>query len=403
LSEKFDDLSSDRLELGALLTLLHSADAAARTVAVTYRVWRHQARLTEAFIAAAEARKRDGASVQIVSIEGTRTGDRAPEPEEREATLRIWRDGKRVRVEHHGGERDGYYAVADPPLWWMWDERMGARSNQGDPSVGNNVGQEMEIMLDPAPLLSTLYFRVTGSAEVAGRATITARATPRPVDERFGPSLGLSSLGSGADHYELEIDAERGLVLAATALRNDLPFHKITTLTIALDEPIAPETFHFEPPEGEEIISSSRDRHARQNVTLVEAQQLAPFTVLMLDTVPEGWQQMNCAFTEASARPPAPAHIFSNYRSGDGHESISITQTAAEEPNPFKRGGDPENWEELTRDGIALKTRPSRWGQAQVQLERDGTYVFLMSPNLTQDQLVNLAFGLRPAPDTSSV
>jgi len=392
-------LSSDPAELGALLVLLHGADTAAHTVAVTYRVWRHQTRLTDAFIANAEEQKRRGAAISLFSA-GRSDGE--PEPDEREHTLRIWRDEQRVRVEHDGGERDGYYAVSDPPLWWMWDERMGARSNEDDPRVGNNVGQEMEIMLNPTPLLSSLRFRVTGRSEVAGRATITTHATPRPVDDRFGPSLGLSSLGSGAKYYELEIDAQSGLLLAATAVRNDLAFHRITTLAITLDEPIATDIFRFEPPEGEEIISS-RDRPRRRNVTLVEAQQLATFTVLMLDKVPEGWQQMHCNFMAASERPPSPAQVHVYYSSGDGHESVNITQMAADGSDGYRRAGDQEDWEEITRDGTTLKTRPSRWGQAQVQLERDGTFVFLVSDNLTRDQLVNLAFGLRPSPDTSSV
>jgi hypothetical protein len=48
-------------------------------------------------------------------------------------------------------------------------------------------------------------------------------------------------------------------------------------------------------------------------------------------------------------------------------------------------------------------TRPEHWGQAQVELERDGTFVHLMSDNLTRDQLLTIAAGLRPAPTTSSI
>jgi hypothetical protein len=48
-------------------------------------------------------------------------------------------------------------------------------------------------------------------------------------------------------------------------------------------------------------------------------------------------------------------------------------------------------------------TRPEHWGQAQVELERDGTFVHLMSDNLTRDQLLTIAAGLRPAPSTSSI
>jgi hypothetical protein len=260
----------------------------------------------------------------------------------------------------------------------------------------------MEIMLDPTPLLSLLRFRVTGSSEIAGRSTTTVHAISRLVDPRFGTSIELSRLGSGADYYELEIDTGRGCLLAATAVRNDLPFHKITTLAIKFDEPIAPETFRFEPPQGEEI-ASPRDRHRRQNVTLVQAQQQAPFTVLMLDRVPETWQQMSCTFSEAAKRPPFPAQVYLSYHSTDGHESASITQMSADSSDRHKERGDPEDWEDLTQDGITVRTRPASWGLAQVQLERDGTFVFLMSDNLNRDQVAKIAVGLRPAPSTGSI
>jgi hypothetical protein len=43
------------------------------------------------------------------------------------------------------------------------------------------------------------------------------------------------------------------------------------------------------------------------------------------------------------------------------------------------------------------------WGQAQAELERHGTFVHLISDNLTRDRLLTIAAGLRPAPSTSSV
>ena len=71
--------------------------------------------------------------------------------------------------------------------------------------------------------------------------------------------------------------------------------------------------------------------------------------------------------------------------------------------NPYRELGDGEGWETVTRGGIEMKTRPARWGQAQVELERDGTFVHLMSDNLTRDQVLKIAAGLRPAPSTSSI
>lgn len=401
MSDVAQRTSSDQAELGALLVLLHGADAPFRSVQATYRIWRHDERLQEAFLADAEEQKRRGASISTIQVYGSSDSD--PEPPEREATVRIWREGEQFREEHHGGDRDGHYAVADGPLWWIWDERMGAMSNQDDPSVGSGVGQELQVMLDPTPLLSSMRFRVTGSAHVAGRATVTAHATPRLQDPRHGRALALHELGTGAHHYELEVDQERGVLLAVTAIRNDQPFHKITALAIQFDEPIPPETFQFEPPEGEQI-QQSWDRHRLQHVTLTEAQQLAPFTVLMPDRVPASWQ-VHCTFFEASQRPASPPQVSLNYHSDDGHESISISQMAAADraSHHYENMVNSDDWQDVTRDGASIKVRPAGWGQAQAYLERDGTFAFLVSDNLTSDQVATLAAGLSPAPDTGSI
>jgi hypothetical protein len=401
MSEVPHRTTGDEVELGALLALLHGADDRFRTVQATYRTWRHDERLREAFRADVEEQKRRGASISSVSA-FRRSGD--PEPAETEETVRVWRDGQRVREERHGGRRDGYYGVADGPLWWFWDESMGARSNQDNPSVGSGVGHELQVMLNPTPLLSSLRFRVAGHSQVAGRATVTAHATPRPEDPRHGRLVReLHELGTGAHHYQLEVDQERGVLLAVTAIRDEQPFHKITTLVIRFDEPIPAETFQFAPPEGEQIQPTQDHRRSLQHITLTEAQQRAPFTVLMPDRVPAGWQ-VHCMFKEPNQRPPTPALVSLSYRSDDGHQSISISQIAAADASrQYGHIIDDENWQEVARDGTSVRVRPAEWPQAQAHIERHGTFAFLVSDNLTGDQLATIAAGLRPAPSTGSI
>ena len=392
--------TGDDGELGALLVLLQGAADPFRTVQATYRTWRHEERLHAAFRADVEEQQRRGGSFVTARF----VGDGDPPPLEAEETLRIWRDGQRVREEHHGGWRDGNYGVADGPLWWVWSEHMGAVSNQDDPSVGGGVGQELQVMLNPTPLLSSLRFRVTGNSQVAGRATVTAQATPQPQDPRHGRFLPeLHQLGTGADHYQLEVDQERGVLLAVTAIRDEQPFYKITTLAIGFDEPIPAETFRFVPPEGEEI-QPTRARERMRPITLTEAQQRAPFTVLMPDRVPTNWR-VHCMFIEASQRPPSAAQVSLSYHSDDGHESILISQMAAADASHHYGNmiDDENNWQVVARDGTSVRVRPAEWGQAQAQIERDGTFVFLVSHSMTVDELATIAAGLRPAPSTSSI
>ena len=376
--------------------LLHGVDAPVDTVEVSYRLWRHRERAHAAFLADVEEQQRRGASITSYAV-----GEAEPEPAEYEETVRIWRAGERVRVEHHGGDRDGYYAIADGPLWWMWDERNGAHSNQDDPSVGSGIGEELQIMLNPVPLLSALRFQSTGSSELAGRPTLRARGIPRPQGTRHLPDFELHELGTGAEFYELEVDRQFGVLLAVTAIRGGQPFHRITTLAIRFDQPISDDTFRFEPPPGEQIQSTWGEERV-EHVTLVEAQQRAPFTVLMPDAVPANWQ-VQCRLIRPSERPPSPMQIAVIYSSTDGHESISLSQFPAGGSNPYRELGDGEGWETVTREGIEMRTRPATWGQAQVELEHKNTFVHLMSDNLTQDQVLTIAAGLRPAPTTSSV
>jgi hypothetical protein len=396
MTARSHDESADAAELGALLVLLHGADAPVDTVDVTYLVWRHRQREQAAFMAETEEQKRRGWSISTYA-----PAEQEPEPAEFEETVRIWRAGDRGRVEYHGGERDGYYGVTDGPLWWMWDERSGAHSNHDDPSVGSGVGEELQIMLNPVPLLSSLRFQPTGSSEVAGRPTISALGIPRPQDPRHGRAFELHELGTGAEFYELEVDRQRGVLLAVTAIRDKQPFHRITTLAFAFAQPIPDDTFRFEPPAGEQIQSRWGEERL-EHVTLVQAQQRAPFTVLMPDTVPATWQ-VQCRLIRPSKRPPSPMQIGLIYHSIDGHESISLSQFPAGGSHPYRELGDGEDWETVTRGGIEMKTRPERWGQAQVELERDGTFVHLMSDNLTRDQVMKIAAGLRAAPSASSI
>jgi hypothetical protein len=62
-----------------------------------------------------------------------------------------------------------------------------------------------------------------------------------------------------------------------------------------------------------------------------------------------------------------------------------------------------ENWQEVDRDGTSVRIRPAEWPQSQAYIERDGTFGFLVSDNLTGDQLATIAAGLRPVPSTGSI
>lgn len=393
-------MTGDTPELGMLLALLHRADAPFTAVQATYRIWRHDERAGAAWGAEIAEQKRRGASI---STFGARSS--SPAPAEHEEILRIWRAGERAREEHEGGARDGSYGVRVADVWWSWDPRMGASSNEDDPTVGSGIGEQLEVMLDPTPLLGALKFAPVGHSEVADRDTITADAAPRPSDPRRPPrSFELHQLGNGADRYTLQVDAQTGVLLEVVALWDGAPFHKITTVEIAFDQPIPDERFEFHPPPGEDIRPVGR-RPRPHHVPLLEAQQRAPFTVLIPDRIPTDWG-VHCVFVEPSDRPPSTAHVSLQYNSEDGHESIHLSQFSAD--GNLSQYGEmikADYWEEVIRGDTVIHARKSDGGphQAQAHLERDGTFVFLMSDTLGTEELVTIAAGLRPAPSTSSI
>ncbi|MGD0197611.1 MAG: hypothetical protein ABSC56_06865 [Solirubrobacteraceae bacterium] len=391
-------------ELGSLLALLHRADDPFSTVAVAYRLWVHRERSFAAFGADMEARKASGYGV--ATIHSARRSNAAGEDEPvvaSEEVVRIWRSEDRYRQEVEGGERDGSYLVRDGKLWWNWDRVSGARSNEDDPEHGLGVGgEELAIMLDPTPLLGLLRFRVTGRAVIAGRPVVVAEALPRLGRSRAqAQSVRLHLLGSGAERYELSVDEQLGVLMRVVALRDDEPFREVTTIAITFDEPITEDRFRFEPPAGE-TIQPSRERQRPEQVSVIEAQQLAPFTVLIPDRVPADWHP-HCIYIAASERPPRPAQVWLNYRSDDGHQSVSIIEmAAADRPADYDQMMAGDGWQDLPQEGTVV--RVTRAGtQTQAHVERDGTFVFLMSENLGRDELATIAARLKPAPNTGSI
>jgi hypothetical protein len=374
--------------LGALLVLLNGAADSFQTVHATYRVWRHEQRLREAFRAHVETQKRRGGVFFAAAPYGGDAG-----PAETEETIRIWRAGQRVRHEYHGGWRDGSYGVIDGPRWWSWSEQMGAMSGHGDTSIGS-IDRASEVMLNPAPLVGWLDLKVTADAATRQGGL---RGVKVPSDPRMFRTLG--ALGVGADSYHLEVDRERGVLLAVTAIRDEQPFSTITTLAVRFDEPIPAETFQFRPPEGAQIRSLRELFPRPEFVPLAEAQRRAAFAVLVPDRLPTGWRQVpRCIYAEASER--FSASVLLIYRSATGHQTVAIRQMPRGITACYSatRAGT-----KCSATGLLIKIRPAGERQPQAHLSRNDTFAYLESQNLTTDELATIAASLRPAPETGGI
>jgi len=234
-------------ELGDLLELLHTSDRRWRTFRGAGHEWRHVERLMEAF-------ERQAARETAV----TRNGGRAegPEPVEQEERWALWVGPEpKVRAEFAVGD-ETITAVLDGDRWWHWSPSDGARTNAADPqdrsSHGTGPGASL---LDTAALLPALALEITGRVEFAERPAIAVRATPLPSERDLYVPSGLHGIGSGADEYELLVDAERGVLLRSEARLDGSPFKVVEVNEIAFDDDFPPETFVVELPPGETFES----------------------------------------------------------------------------------------------------------------------------------------------------
>jgi hypothetical protein len=139
-----------------------------------------------------------------------------------------------------------------------------------------------------------------------------------------------------------------------------------------------------------------------QQVSLAEAQLLAPFIVLVPERIPTEWFG-SYSFIEPSKRPPSAACVSIHFRSDDGHESVSLSQHAVgDQPDQYNLMLKRDDWQTITRNGTDVQVR-AIGSQTQAHVERDETFVFLSSETLTAEQLTTIAAGLKPAPASSSI
>ena len=384
-------------DLSELLEVLHEPDVPFSSLRARVRVWRHRERARAAF--AAQAKRGRG---KMFALRGP--GGRPPPDPEPVELIEIWRsEPGRVRVEQSGGERDGFFGVRVGEQWWTWSPGRGAVSNATleDPSsASSGVGSELSALWDPPRLLGALRFEPIGRGTRVGRPVIVSDAWPRPDSEGPWPHSELNQLGAGADHYRLELDAERGLVLAAQAFAAGEPFKSIEVVELDLDHAIDDDVFVFHAPAGEEIRAPGPPRQLLRHISVSEAQAAAPFTLLIPERVPSSWT-MECTYVGASDRPPSPPSVNIRYRSNSGHEGVNLHERGAGDDV----GHEGEGWEQARAGeySVEVLARGERSPESQLRLQHEGTSVLMTSDTLSGEQLIGLAATLTPAPRASRV
>jgi outer membrane lipoprotein-sorting protein len=380
-------------ELGDLLELLHGAAGRVDSVESRWRLWRHDDRVREAFIA--HATRSGGRTVTVGSGE---PDQRSPEHDEQ---VRFWwQRPDSIREERDAPSDEGSWTghatlvIRVGATWWSFSPQAGAMTNAGDEHHSHGAGEQVLAMLDPSELTGLLDFTISGRGERAGRPVLLVRCQPRARDRRGPASFALHHLGAEAHEYAIEVDAERGVLLRAEARFDGQAISVTEALQIVFDTTLDPELFRFTPPAGEALRRSDAVGRFRDGIPIHEAVAAAPFTVHTLADPPADWE-LSATLHAGSARPLVHASVGLHYRSRDATAQLSISQTAAATAEDYSL---PEG-EDVERAGLSMRVRrrTDSWTQAQLSMTVDDTLITMNSDTLTADDLIRVATRLKPA------
>jgi len=201
----------------------------------------------------------------------------------------------------------------------------------------------------------------------------------------------LQELGLGANHYELTVDTERGVLLRFAALLDEIIMFSLTVEEIVFDQNLDDGLFRFDVPPETPVVDASAVV-APVSLPLEEAAQRAQFLVHVPARAPEH-TSLQVSFREGSVDPLVPEQVYLMYAFPNGAHSLLLTQAAAGQPLGDRSGTE---WTVLMREGLALRHR-DHGAHREIEVEREGTRIRIAS-DLELDTLVELARSLEPAP-----
>jgi outer membrane lipoprotein-sorting protein len=226
-------------ELAKVLSLLTPSAPRFRTLQVTGREWRNNARLVAAFLRWTPP---EAGTASFVSV------SQEDQPNETEDVWRIWVEVPDCMKVDFAVGRETVTAVFRGNSWWSWAQSQGVHTNDGLENLHHGKGPG-EILLHPAALTPCLKFELRGSITQLGRLAYKVRGTPIIGED----DCSLNDLGLGADEYELLVDAELGVLLGAEARLDDLPFRILEITSLDVDLPLPASTFRLQVPGGRQF------------------------------------------------------------------------------------------------------------------------------------------------------
>jgi hypothetical protein len=308
-----------------------------------------------------------------------------PEAEESEKSWRLWLEAPdRLRAEFAVGT-ETVTAWLSGGTWWSWSPSQGARTNEGRQNFGHGKGPG-EVLVSPAQIAHVLDLEPLGSLRVLSRPAYRLRARPFAVGD-----FALHRLGSGADEYDLVVDADRGFLLRAEARLRGAAFRVLEMTEVAVDEDIPADIFTPRAPEGEHFEFFEPWRR----LELEELPGAVPFKVFVPAKAPG--QHPFVQVRNPEPRRGTPIFVIISYsvpKPGGGHGNLWVNESAELEkpsavPNPN------ETWRQVDDLMVGVDNSMGEL-RCKVLLKREGTHIRLESTAMAVHELVALARSLVP-------
>jgi outer membrane lipoprotein-sorting protein len=170
-----------------------------------------------------------------------------------EYVTRIWlATPDRLRVETAEDGTGWSIGIRVGAIWWAVDSDGSRHSNVHEPEVGSDSGDSTKLLFDPAPLVGALKLELVQETELLGRRVIRMRGTRR--SNVLTTDFELDEL-EPQDELELDVDAERGVLLRRRSEHLGHEWFVQEAVDIAFDEEFDPQTFVFSPTEGRHLTS----------------------------------------------------------------------------------------------------------------------------------------------------
>ncbi len=212
--------------------LLHDSRRRWRTLRAEGHEWRDENRALEAF-------ERSRPPGGVISMRGTPGPTRDGEP--------LWQlsicQPDRSRVEFGVSHDRRIAQITDGGRTWRTAPGGHGHVNEQRNGAKLQLGP-LGLLVETAEISAALELEVAEPTRALGRKAFEVRARPRDRELRPRPGLFNPHM-LGADHVQLVVDAERGVLLRVETFLGGEPFYRLEMTEVSFDEDIPDAVFAF--------------------------------------------------------------------------------------------------------------------------------------------------------------